>query len=275
VRVRAGATADLRVDDRRQRETGAVRSLLRVRRVAVLATVCAALVTAPLSPAAATTRPWSTMGTHGTVLFIGDSITARYDDKVGDPQRGWWSIVAAKMGMRPVTSAESGSGMLAAGGGAQYGVPSRGACRGTTFGERLGDVAAAHPTVIVVEGGRNDFKRCVGGKTVTKLDKKRTEAAVKAYLAQLKTAAARAGVPARNVYVLSPWGTAYPSERAVVRPLVKKYALAEGFHWIATSYLADRWTVDRTHPNTAGNVELARRVVKLSDLTQRWHAPRR
>src|SRR3954462_6035434 len=64
------------------------------RRSLVLA-VLAALLIAPFIAWQGATGdervPVSRLAPHGIVV-VGDSITARYDDKPGSPDQGWWSI---------------------------------------------------------------------------------------------------------------------------------------------------------------------------------------
>lgn len=205
---------------------------------------------------------------NGTLLVIGDSITARYGDAVG-PSRGWWSIVAESIGMTPIVSAESGSGFLMHGATRPDGTHGT-RCSGSDFTQRLTVVTSVKPDAIIVEGGRNDFKVCGKGKrhTATRAE---TTAAIAEYMRNLSTLTRSLRIPAANIYVASPWGSAHGREAHVIRPLVKKYAERYGFTWLATGTLATKYTVDGTHPNTAGNVELARRVYTWSNLdTRSW-----
>jgi lysophospholipase L1-like esterase len=211
-------------------------------------------------PADAAPRP------NGTLLVIGDSITARYDDVVG-PKRGWWSVVAEKAGMKAIVSAESGSGFLMRGATLPDGTAG-GTCSGSGFTQRLDVVKAVKPDAIVVAGGRNDFKICVAGKkrAATRAE---TKTAIATYMRNLSTLTRSLGIPASNVYVASPWGSAYADQGRYIRPWVKAFGELHGFTWLPTGTLASKYTLDGTHPNAAGNVELARRVLERSNIGRR------
>lgn len=202
---------------------------------------------------------------HGTMLVIGDSITARY--AASGTNRGWWSVVAERAGMTPVVSAESGSGFLMHGATLPNGTRG-GTCRGSDFTERLHVVSSVRPDAIVVAGGRNDYKVCRDGRArvATKAETKR---AIARYMKDLSILTKSLGIPRTIVYVTSPWGTYAADRGRYVRPWVKQYAERYGFTWIPTRSLEDRFTVDGTHPNAAGNAEVARRVLAGSNLAKR------
>ena len=196
------------------------------------------------------------------VLFIGDSITARYNNVTGSGNRGWWSYLAADMKMTPVTSAQGRSGTLRRGGLN---------CVGTTFGDRLPDIAKTAPGVIVLAGGRNDAYYCLKGKTL-RASRERTRVAVRDYFKKFAATVKAAKIPAKNVYVLTPWGSAAQADRTYIWTTYRTYARQYGFQWVPVSYLTDTYTVDATHPNTPGNKKLYRMVRDASNLTKRFGA---
>jgi lysophospholipase L1-like esterase len=173
------------------------------------------------------------------VLFIGDSSTSLYNNKVGDYNRGWWSYVAAAKGWVPMKDAEYGSGFLRRGN----------ACTGTRFAHRLPTVTERTPDVIVVAGGRNDGRKCVGGKLVVATTSELALVA-KTYFAELSVRAKAIGVD--KVYVLTPWAGDFATGYKV-RAVIRDTAQAYGFTWITTSFLPKNYTTDGLHQNASGN----------------------
>ena len=173
------------------------------------------------------------------VLFIGDSMTSLYNNKVGDYHRGWWSYVATAKGWTPMKDAEYGSGYLRRGN----------SCTGTRFAHRLPVVTERKPDVIVVAGGRNDGKKCVAGKLVAATTSELTQV-VNTYFAGLSATAKAIGVD--KVYIVSPWAgdlaTGY-KVRAVIRDAARAY----GFTWITTPFMPRNYTTDGLHQNATGN----------------------
>lgn len=185
------------------------------------------------------------------IVVVGDSITARYDDKPGDPRQGWWSVVGRHVGAPVETFAQSGSGYLRKGG----------LCNGTTFDER--DTAlTGKPSILIIEGGRNDWAVCRGDR-VGSATNAEIAAAVDAYLDQVA-----ASVPASTrVLVLGPpWGPLQPVEGMRVTSIIEKAATDHDFEFVDTSgTLPPEHVLDGIHPNRAGSVAIARRVIAALD----------
>ncbi|MEX5718170.1 SGNH/GDSL hydrolase family protein [Geodermatophilus maliterrae] len=96
---------------------------------------------APTTTTAPTTPPTTTAGGVRAV-FLGDSYTVG----VGSDGPTYAAQVADRLGWTQVEAAQSGTGYVADGGG-----------RGNApFGDRVDDVAAADPDVVVVQGSTND-----------------------------------------------------------------------------------------------------------------------
>lgn len=181
------------------------------------------------------------------IVVVGDSITARYNDEVGDPEQGWWSVVARHYNAEVDTYAQSGSG---------YVRPGK-RCEGTTFAERT-EALEQQPSIFLIEGGRNDWAYCVNGRFRTASnDLIRTE--VDDYFN-----AVRASMPrSTRVIVLSPpWGPAQRLDGMRVTQIIKSAAEAHDFEFVDTSNTLGPGEVnDGIHPNRAGSLEIADRVI--------------
>ena len=90
------------------------------------------------------------------MVFVGDSITAMYNDEAGDDMQGWWSMVGRHFGAHVTTHAESGSGYL------RQGL----VCGGDRFVDRAEAYRDTAPSLFIVEGGRNDWSSCIEGRHV-------------------------------------------------------------------------------------------------------------
>ena len=176
------------------------------------------------------------------MTVVGDSITARYNDNPGDPDRGWWSRLGAKHGMRVTTSAISGTGFINKGS----------ACSHNNYLQRISEVAKSRPDVLIVEGGRNDFHKC--GK---RLSKKQIKRGVDKYFDSLDRIVKRNKI--KRVYVVTIWGTNFSKHRPRVTKIVKARAAESGYPFKAIT-LGNSMTVDKTHPNTRGNVKIYRQM---------------
>jgi len=204
---------------------------------------------------------------NARVLVFGDSISAshRYTP-YGTAKRpqAWWAHVAQAASVPPrevMLSAESGSGLLMRGmskGGGTI-------CTGTTFRERLGDIATTRPDVIMVEVGRNDVRACQGGRPRRATAAERRAAAVRFFDA-LAAAADRQGVRRSNVYVLTAWGSAQSNFQVDVTTLYEAQVRARGFSWVPVPALVKSQTVDGTHPTAAGAKVLGTSVAHGSDV---------
>lgn len=184
------------------------------------------------------------------IVVVGDSITARYDDTPGDPRQGWWSMVARHVGAPVQTYAQSGSGYLRRGG----------ACDGTTFDQRE-KALSGHPSILIIEGGRNDWAVCRDDRVSLATNAEITEA-VNDYLDQVQES-----LPDTRVMVLDPpWGPLQPVEGLRVSRIVRVAAEDHGFEYVDTSgTLTPENVIDGVHPNRAGSVAIAERVVAALD----------
>ena len=182
------------------------------------------------------------------IVVVGDSITARYDDVSGSPDQGWWSIVGRHAQARVDTYAQSGSGFLR-----------RGArCSGTTFAERTAALDRPAPALFIIEGGRNDWAGCRDGQ-VTPATNAEIVAAVRGYLQRVDDALPSS---TRVIVLGPPWGPLQPVERVLVTSIVRQGADLHGFEFVdTTGTLPAENVVDGVHPNRAGNVAIARRVI--------------
>lgn len=197
------------------------------------------------------TRPVSTLAPHGIVV-VGDSITARYNDEPGDPDQGWWSVTGRRFDADVRTYAQSGSGYLRPGH----------RCTGDRFVDRPDAFMGPAPSIVIVEGGRNDWARCVDGTFVTATDDELRHA-VSTYLGVLKTYLP----PTTRIVVLGPpWGPLDRAEGARVTAVIAHAAEAQGLQFVSTrgALTADR-VVDGVHPNRAGSLAIARRVIRALD----------
>lgn len=204
---------------------------------------------AGINPAAADeARP------NGTMLVLGDSISARYNDVAGDPMQGWWSMLAARTGRTPQVAAVSGSGMVKSKlcGSAD-----------TRFNTRLGLVATPGISAIVVEGGRNDFRICHNGKPVL-ATRTESQLGIRLFNRDLARAARAAGIPGSRVYTMTPWGSAYTGYRDYIKGYMKRWADYYGVTYVEVGGMADEYTSDHTHPNLRGSKLLRDRMLRRS-----------
>lgn len=226
------------------------------------------------APASAEEPAVPERGSAGHLMVVGDSLSAnpRYgatDDPRTTP--AWWSHVLDSLGpgWTYTISAQVGSGMLNRGNRRPTDLSSiddtNGRCNGTTFGERLGEVVAARPTLLIVEGGRNDFKTCVRG-TVHRATEGQTVRAITRYLRDLGRTVDSIGLARRSVHVMTPWGVTYEQYRDVVTVTMEQQARIQGFTYIPLPVLPRREMVDGTHPTAAGSRHLAAQVLAAADL---------
>ncbi|MEH3033607.1 MAG: SGNH/GDSL hydrolase family protein [Aeromicrobium erythreum] len=185
---------------------------------------------------------------HGIVV-VGDSITARYDDDPGSEAQGWWSMVGRHFDAPVRTYAQSGSG---------YQRPGL-RCTGNEFVDRPQALRRPAPSVFIVEGGRNDWARCVEGRFVRASDA-RVERAVTRYLTLVKTRMPRS---TRIVVLGPPWGPLDPWEGRRITSIVHAAADRLGLEYVDTTGTLDSWdhVVDGIHPNRAGSTRIADRVI--------------
>lgn len=185
------------------------------------------------------------------IVVVGDSITARYDDVPGSARQGWWSIVGRHLDAPVQTYAQSGSGYLRRGG----------LCDGTTFEQREKALEGS-PSLLIVEGGRNDWAVCRDDRVAAAGNAEIADA-VNDYFDLISAA-----MPdSTRVLVLGPpWGPLQPVARLRVTPIVERAAAAHGFEFVDTSgTLTPTNVLDGVHPNRAGSVAIARRVIAALD----------
>ncbi|MCW2746879.1 MAG: hypothetical protein JWP10_21 [Nocardioidaceae bacterium] len=183
-----------------------------------------------------------------TITVVGDSITASYNNRVGDARQGWWSMVGRHYGADVTTYAEPGSGYLRRGDD----------CRGTRFYERPLALLTRSPDVMIIEGGRNDWLDCRRGNYVIS-STRAVRRAVNRYLDDVRMVVK----PSTRIIVLGPvWGPRDAGHEARIRAIVERAAVAHEMEFVDTSNVLNRARVlDGTHPNRAGSKALARRVM--------------
>jgi len=185
--------------------------------------------------------------TPTSLVVIGDSITARYNDEPGHLDQGWWSVVARHYRADVRTYAQNGSGYLRPGL----------ACTGDRFRDRVPAFLGPAPSVFIIEGGRNDWAKCVDGSFRTATDAE-IRAAVNEYMDivdHLMPATTR-------VLVVTPCGPRQPIEQMRVIPIIRTAAVDHGFEFVdTTGVLGPDAVVDGVHPNRAGNLAIADRVI--------------
>lgn len=189
--------------------------------------------------------------TLSSIVVVGDSITARYNDRPGDVDQGWWSVVARHYRAGVRTYAQTGSGYLRPGL----------ACTGDRFGDRIPAFFAPSPSVFIIEGGRNDWARCVDGTFRTA-----TDAQIASAANEYMDAVARLVPASTRVLVLTPWGPRQPLERMRVTAIIRSAAERHGFEFVDTSgALGPNEVTDGVHPNRAGSLAIADRVIAAID----------
>ncbi|MCL3818086.1 SGNH/GDSL hydrolase family protein [Aeromicrobium wangtongii] len=193
-------------------------------------------------------RPVSAIAPQGIVV-VGDSITARYNNTPGDPGQAWWSVTGRHFDATVRTYAQSGSGYLRPGH----------RCSGNRFIDRPDAFTGDAPSILIVEGGRNDWAKCVDGRFVPSTNAE-IRHAVATYLTTLRTY-----VPSTTrILVLGPpWGPMDRLNGRRITRIVQEEARAHDMEFISTrgALTADR-VVDGIHPNRDGSLAIARRVIR-------------
>ena len=211
---------------------------------AVLAALVLALVVEPGSDRARA-------GNQRSMVVVGDSISASYNDEPGSPLQAWWSLVARELGYTPTVLAEAGSGYQRPGAG----------CTGTAFGDRPGVFDQPSPDLVVVEGGRNDWARCDGTELV-EVDPKAVLAAADDFLGRLT----RAYPDARVVVLAPPWGPLHQQYVDGVTDAIETAARRHGCEFVRMDgVLPAARTPDGAHPDLRGSRAIAETVLLALD----------
>lgn len=214
------------------------------RRWWVTGALLGALVLAMVDPSTDRARA----GDQQSMLVVGDSISASYDDEPGSPLQAWWSIVARELGSTPTVLAEAGSGYQRAGAG----------CAGTAFGDRPGVFDQPSPDLVVVEGGRNDWARC-DGTDLVEVDPDVVLAAAEEFLGRLT----QAYPDARIVVLAPPWGPLHQQYADGVTDAIETAADRQGCEFVRLDgVLPAARTTDGAHPNLAGSTAIADTVLR-------------
>jgi lysophospholipase L1-like esterase len=188
------------------------------------------------------------------IVVVGDSITARYNDEPGDQKQGWWSITGDHFHAKVTRYAQSGSGYLRPGH----------ACTGDTFIDRPDAYTGPAPSLLIIEGGRNDWATCEDGRFVSAPDDM-IEHAVDRYLDILQTFLPKS---TRIVVLGPPWGPRDRANQVRVTAIIEAQAKQHGIQFVSTrgALTADR-VIDGVHPNRKGSLAIARRVIAALDKT--------
>jgi hypothetical protein len=176
------------------------------------------------------TTPTVVAASAGLLDAVGDAYTSGAPEG-GRGSAGWPALVAAYLGVRLVNRGVAGTGYLVA-------------AQSTTFGERVAQVIADRPTLVIVWGARIDVSEPSAA----------LQAATKGALHALK-----AGLPAATVVAIGPaWiNGAPPAAYVAARNAEAAGAQAAGALFLDP--LAQNWfdgpglmSTDRVHPTNAG-----------------------
>lgn len=174
------------------------------------------------------------------VLVVqGDSITAEFNDIVGDAKQGWWSMLAADKGATVRTDAVSGSGFDRRGRG----------CMEPSFRERLSRIAKMGADTLMIVGGRNEPLGCPRGVRT----EEQIRAGIEAYFRELSVIVHQANI--RRVYVATVWGTSDQAGKEVVAKYARQYAESAGYPYLLID-LDETQVYDAIHPNLAGSTHI-------------------
>lgn len=187
-------------------------------------------------------------GDSRSMVVVGDSISASYNDEPGSPLQAWWSLVARELGYTATVLAEAGSGYQRPGAG----------CTGTAFGDRPGVFDQPPPDLVVVEGGRNDWARC-DGTDLVEVDPGVVLAAADDFLGRLT----RAYPEARIVVLAPPWGPLQLRYADDVTAAVETAADRHGCEFVRMDgVLPEERTPDGVHPDLGGSQAIAETVLR-------------
>lgn len=194
-----------------------------------------------------------------TLTVFGDSISARFNNRAGDQEQGFWSMLAHELGAKPKVWAEGGAGFVN---------PGLVGCTGHTFGEQLARPGVAEAVAgagaVVIEGGRTDTQTCRKGGGYDLVPHGQVRRAVEAFMAQVQQLR---GQDRACTIVVVPWGpSGLADNRDRISALMQKAAARHGFTFIDTlGLLTEATTIeDGVHPTRAGNKALTRAILEQS-----------
>jgi lysophospholipase L1-like esterase len=207
----------------------------------------AASACGPTTPVAVTTSSPSTASPLPTssqlrLVVLGDSIASGTDSYGGQGTSGWPAIVAQKLGLLSLLSAQPGTGYT------------KDYSSGVAYPARVNDVIAMRPAILIVEGSRND------------VDGVATRRVAAEVLGKLHNA-----LPQTKILVIGPFYLdSADSHTTPVNEAVKAAALSLGLTYVDT--LKARWFTgsasrfiggDGIHPTDEGHVYIANLLVPL------------
>ena len=180
-------------------------------------------------------------------VFLGDSYTQGWG--ASEPDRRWSALVAHDAGWVEVNQGQGGTGFVAT-----SGLGGCGLVYCPTYLERVPDVIAVHPDVVVIAGGQNDL-------TALAADPDAVRAAVDATYDQV-----RDGLPQARIVAVGP-STAQPGNALIVEldGWVRAAAARVGAEYLSLidPPVIDQESVapDGVHVTDAGHRAIAERVL--------------
>lgn len=194
-----------------------------------------------------------------TVAVFGDSMSARFNNRAGDAEQGFWSMLAHDIGGRPKVWAEPGAGFVN---------PGEVGCTGHTFAQQLARPGVAETVAgagaVVIEGGRTDTQTCRRGGGYDLVPDRQVRRAVEAFMAEVQRLRGDDGT---CTLVVVPWGPAgLVSNRDRITAIVQQAAARHGFTFIDTVGLLNESNTieDGVHPTRSGNKTLTRAILDQS-----------
>lgn len=175
------------------------------------------------------------------VAFLGDSYTA---GTAAAEEQGFADVAAAREGWTYRLFGQGGTGFTN---------PGQVAEDEATFGDRVPDVVAYAPDLVIVQGGTNDH------------DAQQTEDAAAEVLQAL-----HAGLPDATILVVGPVNTPIGATTTDVRDAISAAATANGaqfidaWDWVDTTN-PTLWAPDAVHPTTEGHAIIADRLAAEVD----------
>jgi lysophospholipase L1-like esterase len=201
----------------------------------------------PTASAAPTDSPTTAPTDPAVAVFLGDSYTQGWG--ASNPTMKWTTLVAHDAGWREVNQGQGGTGYVTTSGVSGCGLDD---C--PTYQDRVADVAAAAPDVVVIAGGQND-------RWALATDPALVQAAVDRTFSLLQE-----GLPNARIIAVGP-STAEPAT-AMITDLdgwVRAAADRVGAEYVSlidpVVIQSDMVTADGVHVNDAGHRAIADRVL--------------